>query len=221
MAHSPGPLAPLHEPAALLRAWLDRRGPGRVLQPTWRRIAAALGLVEGAFLQVNAGSAWLALHVASGHPELDVVAIDPDRGVLAVAERHRGTRLNVTLREMDAAHIVYPDCTFHAAAAVGALGAWSRPPAVLAEVHRVLRPGGRFLLYEADRELQALPEGWLDLGGLPWSLFRPALRRWGCAPDAWAALKDDVRSSPFGGGEESRHGPFLRLVLTRREGRAP
>lgn len=201
--------------ALLVRA--NQRGPAWVLQPAWRHIADAIALESGAFLDVGCGAGWLALYVASGKPELDAVGIDTDRLALGIGERNKGTRLNVTLREMDTARIVYPDRTFHAAAAVSASQRWADPEATLAEVHRVLRPGGRFYVYEGDAELAELPPGWLRSPGpwVPQSALLAAFRQRGVDPQAWERLKEAVRRSPFRGGEDGRHGPYRRLILTR------
>ena len=217
MALSLSPARLLRGGGQALLVWANQRGPAWVLQPSWRHIADAIGLERGAFLDVGCGAGWLALYVASGRPELDAVGIDTDSLAIGVGERNKGTRLNVTLREMDPARIVYPDRTFHAAAAVGSSQRWTDLPGTLAEVHRVLRPGGRFFIYEADAELEALPPGWLRSPG-PWmpdALLLRQLRRGGVTAAQWDALKEQVRQSSFRGGEDGRHGPYRRLILTR------
>lgn len=212
---SPGHLLKVGGQAALVLA--NQRGPAWMLQPSYRLIAESIGLETGAFLDVGCGAGWLALYVANGKPELDAVGIDTDELALGIGERNRGTRLNVTLRNMDPARIVYPDSTFHAAAALGSFRRWSDPAAGLVELHRVLVPGARLHLYEFDAELDSLPEGWVRSPGwwMPERLMLVELRRRGIGADAWAQIKEQVQHSPFGGGEDGRHGPFRRLILTR------
>ena len=124
--------------------------------------------------------------------------------MLQRAERHKGTRLNVTYHTMDAAKIIYPEGTFNAVAAVQ-------------EVYRVLKPGCSFYLYEADAEASEVPEGWIQRQGV----FPPdawVLRNWkryGMDATRWEELKQAVRASSFGGGEAGRHGFYRRLVLTK------
>jgi phosphatidylethanolamine/phosphatidyl-N-methylethanolamine N-methyltransferase len=121
-------------------------GPGRYYQPAYRNIAAAIELDAGAFLDVGCGPGWLSIYVAAGNPELDAIGIDNNPSMVALAEGNKGTRLNVTYREMNATSIVYPEGTFDAAAAVQSAQDWDDPAAVLEEVYRVLKPGGSFYI---------------------------------------------------------------------------
>ena len=82
-------------------------GPGRYYQPAYRNIASAIDVESGAFLDVGCGPGWLSIYVAAGKPELDAIGIDTSEAMLQVADRHKGTRLNVTYRTMDAADIIY------------------------------------------------------------------------------------------------------------------
>lgn len=191
--------------------------PARYYQPTYRNIAEAIPLARGAFLDVGCGPGWLCVHMAAGKPELDAIGIDNSETMIELAERNKGPRLNITYRKMDAARIVYPDQTFDAAVALQSAHHWEDPPAVLAEVHRVLRPGASFYLYEADSDATEVPEGWVQRSG-PWPPDAFVLRGWkryGMGAEAWDRLKQVVVQSPFGGGQDGRHGPFRRLVLTR------
>jgi len=192
-------------------------GPARYYQPAYGHIANAIGLSEGAFLDLGCGPGWLSIHMAAGKPELDCVGIDRSPFMLRRAEQNKGTRLNVTFREMDATDIIYPQGTFDAAAAVQSAHHWTDTAGVLSEVHRVLVPGGRFYIYEADSEQAEVPEGWIRRWGPfpPDALLRSNWRRFGMDATRWEALKDLVRAGPFGGGEDGRHGFYRRLVLTR------
>ena len=197
--------------------WLYDKGPGRYYQPAYAHIAAAIGIEEGAFLDVGCGPGWLSIRVGEGHPQLDAIGIDLSPRMVAAANRHKRQRLNVTFREMDATNILYPEATFHAAAAVQSAHHWSDSAAVLAEVHRVMCPGAFFFIYEADKDGDAVPDAWIQRAGAwpPDAIVRMGWRRFGMNEEEWTALKALVRTSPFGGGEEGRHGFYRRLVLTR------
>ena len=200
-----------------LRDLAYQAGPGRYYQPAYRHIAAAVGVESGAFLDVGCGPGWLAIHVAAGRPELDAVGIDLSERMLGFGRRNQGTRLNVSFRQMDAANIIFPAATFDAAAAVQSAHHWTDTDGVLAEVHRVLKPAGRFYVYEADGELQDVPDGWVRrwAGWPPAAWVKLNWRRFGMDSTRWEALKDRVRESPFGGGEDGRHGFYRRLVLQK------
>ena len=64
-------------------------------------------------------------------------------------------RLDV--RQGDAASLPWPDATFTCAAMTGVLGFLADPVRVLAEIRRVLKPGGRAVVMGADPELRGTP----------------------------------------------------------------
>ncbi len=191
--------------------------PARLLQPTYAHIAREVGVTDGAFLDVGCGPGWLAILVAAGNPQVDSIGIDISDAMIELAEANKGPRLNVTFRRMDATQVIFPDGTFDAAAAVQTVHQWGDPAAILAELHRVLKPDGRLYIYEPDADATDLPAGWIDRKG-PWppdALVLAAWKRVGMDAAAWEGFKQAVVDSPFGGGEDGRHGPFRRLVLTR------
>jgi SAM-dependent methyltransferase len=208
---------PLLPGRAALSSLAYRLGPARYYAPAYRFIAEDVAPERGAMLDVGCGPAWVAIHAATGRPDLDVVAIDTDQAMLAAADRNRGGRLNVTLRRMDAARIVYPDRTFEIAVAVQSAHHWRDPAAVFAELHRVLVEGGRLYVYEADPASE-VPEGWIARRG-PWppdTLVRRNWARFGMDDAAFAHLRAVADASPFSGDvHEDRHGFYRRLVCSR------
>ncbi|RBY85643.1 class I SAM-dependent methyltransferase [Blastococcus sp. TF02A-30] len=108
--------------------------------------AHLLGDVAGRrVLEIGCGSApcarWLARHGA------DVVALDVSGGMLArAAELNRATGIPVPLLQADAGALPLVSSSVDAAcSAFGGLPFLADAQAVLAEVARVLRPGGRFV----------------------------------------------------------------------------
>jgi ubiquinone/menaquinone biosynthesis C-methylase UbiE len=193
------------------------RGPARWYQPAYRYIAADIGVTEGAWLDLGCGPGWLCVRAAEGHPELDVVGIDTSDTMLGIAARNRRGRLNVTLRKMDAAQIVYPAGTFRVVTAVQAAHHWTDPGPIFAEAWRVLSPGGAFYVYEADPDAD-IPAEWIErtAGWPPDALLRRQWRRYGMDAARWSALLDIARASPFGHAvSDERHGFYRRLVCTR------
>ncbi len=119
----------------------------------WRRKAARLADVpaNGRVLDVATGTADLAIALASATPTATVIGVDPSRGMLAVGSakvQARGLAERVSLAEGDALALPYPDATFDAVTiAFGIRNVPDRPRA-LAEMARVLKPGGRLVVLE-------------------------------------------------------------------------
>lgn len=200
-----------------LAAYAYNAGPAVAYQPAYRYIAADIGVEGGAWLDVGCGPGWLCIRAAAGHPELDVVGIDTSETMLALAEANKRGRLNVTLRKMDGAQIIYPTGTFNVVTSVQSAHDWTAPGPILAEIHRVLAPGGKFYLYEADPDGEIPPE-WLHRRAAwpPDVVLRRRWRRDGMDQTRWDALRAEVASSPFGADvADERHGFYRRLVCTR------
>lgn len=210
-------MALLPEGRRSLTAYAYNMGPAVLYQPAYRFIAADIGLTAGAWLDIGCGPGWLCIHAAAGNPELDVIGIDTSETMLSLAETNKRGRLNVTLRKMDGGNIIYPAHTFAVVTAVQSAHHWKDPAAVFAEAHRVLVPGGRFYVYEADPEAE-IPSDWIQrrAGWPPDAILRRRWRKWGMDQARWDALRAVATASPFGEDvAEERHGFYRRLVCTR------
>jgi ubiquinone/menaquinone biosynthesis C-methylase UbiE len=78
-----------------------------------------------------------------------VAGVDPSEVMLAMASRRNRRAIRagrVELRRGGAAQLPYPDAHFDKAIAVNSVQFWPGPARSLAEVRRVLRPGGTLLL---------------------------------------------------------------------------
>jgi SAM-dependent methyltransferase len=185
------------------------------MQPAYRAVAAEIGLSRGAFLDLAAGYGWICIHVASGKPDLDAIGlVTADR--LPVAEKNRQRRLNVTFKDEPPTALTFPADTFGAVLAHACVQEWADPDAVVAEVHRVLQPGGRLFVYDPQ------PDGTIDApwiarrgGWPPDGVVRSYLRRKAADGVRWDALKAAIKASPFGGGEEGAHGLYRRIVTEK------
>jgi len=117
-----------------------------------------LAPLRGRVLDVGCGAGAIARAVAAARPDLEVHACDPSRAALASAAADPG---GVRLRRGAAEALPYGGATFDAALLVDVLEHLEDPSAALAEVARVLRPGG--LLHVV-----------LPLEGQPGTLYRLA-----------------------------------------------
>ncbi|MCS7478099.1 methyltransferase domain-containing protein [Umezawaea endophytica] len=100
-------------------------------------------------LDLGSGPGFLAVEMA-GEVGADgvVCGIDPAASMLAMAERRSGGA--VEFRQAGADRIPYPDGGFDAVVSTQVFEYLEDVPGALAEVRRVLRPGGRLLVMDTD-----------------------------------------------------------------------
>ncbi len=120
----------------------------------WRRRAIALlELPKGAHvLDLATGTADLAIMTAQLHPDAQVTALDPSRGMLAVGETKvtaAGLQDRVKLVVGDAQHLPFADATFDGVTMSYGIRNVPDRLAALREMTRVVRPGGRIVILEA------------------------------------------------------------------------
>jgi SAM-dependent methyltransferase len=83
-------------------------------------------------------------------PDGAVLAVDVSSAMLATAARRSEGRLNATFREGQATSLPAEDQSFDRAFVVQVLEYVADVPQALREMHRVLRPGGRGLVWDID-----------------------------------------------------------------------
>lgn len=127
--------------------------------PNFRVILAELALTpEDELVEVACGGgAFLKLALASG---CRAAAIDHSEDMVRTArelnrEAIEAGRLDIGLGSADA--LPFPDGRFSCGAMTGVLGFLPDPVAALAELRRVLRPGGRAVVLGTDPELRGTP----------------------------------------------------------------
>jgi ubiquinone/menaquinone biosynthesis C-methylase UbiE len=115
-------------------------------------VHAALGAEPGdRVLDVGCGPGFYVSELlGTVGPQGSVVGVDVSRDMLAVAARRAGDRPNVEFHEGAATALPFPDDSFDRAASVQVFEYVEDIPAALGEVHRVLRPGGRLVLWDVD-----------------------------------------------------------------------
>jgi ubiquinone/menaquinone biosynthesis C-methylase UbiE len=95
----------------------------------------------------------------------EVVGVDPSRRMRRMAERFTARlRPKVTVLDGSAERLPLEDRSATVAWAVASVHHWDDVDAGLAELHRVLAPGGRVLLAER----LARPRGWFNHHALTW-----------------------------------------------------
>jgi SAM-dependent methyltransferase len=126
----------------------------RLLGPFYRGIAAdaAAAAPDGArVLEVGCGPGHLSDRLAGHGLEVTGVDLDPamvERARASAARRGDTGQRRPTFLVGDAASLAFPDNSFDLVVSTLSLHHWADPAAGLAEIARVLRPGGRGLIWD-------------------------------------------------------------------------
>jgi demethylmenaquinone methyltransferase/2-methoxy-6-polyprenyl-1,4-benzoquinol methylase len=120
-----------------------------------RRFLELVALAPGEHcLDLATGTGDLAIMLAQVEPGIHVTGLDLSREMLSVAERkvaerHLGRQIDLV--EGNALHLPFPDASFDVVTCGFGLRNFPDLAAALAEMRRVLRPGGRALSLEVSR----------------------------------------------------------------------
>jgi ArsR family transcriptional regulator len=160
---------------------------------------------------IGTGTGWL-LPVLAGHFKR-VMAVDPAAAMLACARQriNEAGTTNVDFEQGDLGRLPIPDATCDLAIACLVLHHVARPSEALAELHRVVRPGGRVLVVEQQaHENQAFYDTMQDM----WWGFDPQE----LSQQMQAAGFSRVRPARLqrGDGKASAEAPALFAVTAER-----
>lgn len=124
-----------------------------------RNAVAHINRRSGSVLEVGVGTG---LSLPHYRPELTVTGVDYSRDMLTKA-RGRVDRLGLSnvaaLRRMDARALAFPDGHFDTVAAMHVLSVVPEPERVMAEISRVLKPGGEVVIVNHFKR----HDGWLAM----------------------------------------------------------
>jgi ubiquinone/menaquinone biosynthesis C-methylase UbiE len=123
---------------------------------------------RGRVLEIGVGTG---LSFAHYGPEIELVGIEPSEPMRRRARR-RADELgrDVTLADGRAEQLPFEDDTFDTVVSLAVLCSVDDPPRVLAEIRRVLRPGGRFVFLEHVRSDEPGLAQWQERLARPWGL---------------------------------------------------
>jgi SAM-dependent methyltransferase len=131
----------------------------RLNEHAYRKALAALSPCDGeAFLEIGFGTGRFIEKLLGSGPASRVCGIDPTETMVEVAQGRRIVRQNqarVDIRRGEACPLPWPDRTFDAVVAIHSFQFWHDPSAAMAEIRRVLVPGGRLLLVLRDHSSRA------------------------------------------------------------------
>ncbi|OAN71384.1 phosphatidylethanolamine N-methyltransferase [Sulfitobacter sp. EhC04] len=119
---------------------------GAITQGGRRRAVAHINARNGSVLEVGVGTG---LSLQQYGPHLKVTGIDFSDEMLEKAHgrvKAKGLDHVAELRQMDARHLEFPDASFDTVAAMHVLSVVPEPERVMAEIVRVLKPGGQVVI---------------------------------------------------------------------------
>ena len=124
------------------------------------------------------GGAGTGLNFPHFPPGKEIAAIDLSARMLAAASaRAAGYDGFLSLQEADLQQLPFADESFDTAATASTLCSVADPVKALKELHRVLKPGGRLLMFEHVRSRNPLLGAELDLMNLALRFLGPAMNR--------------------------------------------
>jgi len=117
-----------------------------------RHVLKALELRSGErVLDIGSGPGLLAFEMAASvGNEGRVCGIDISEDMLTISRKRCADQTWTEFRRADATELPYPDDSFDAAASTQVYEYVADVPAALAELHRVMRPGGRVVVLDTD-----------------------------------------------------------------------
>ena len=128
-------------------------------------------------LEVGPGPGYFSLEVARALPEGMLLLMDLQPAMLAKARKRLTRARNVTYQAADARALPYADASIDLAFLVAVLGEVPDPQAALAELHRVIRPGGRLNLTEQPGDADFIARE--DITAMAEQAGFQATRHWG------------------------------------------
>jgi len=127
----------------------------RLLRGVYRRIAEDIALAapeHGAVLDIGTGPGVLLGEIARERADLRVTGVDLSVDMIAAAERNiRGFEGRVHARVANVTELPFADDAFDLIVTTFSLHHWDDVDAAVAELARVLRPGGGIYVYDFGR----------------------------------------------------------------------
>ena len=114
------------------------------------------GIRSGLALEVGPGPGYLGLEWLKETEGTTLKGLDISPDMIKIAERNAreyGLEDRVEYVESDARNMPFEDNTFDAVFTNGSLHEWAQPEEILNEIHRVLRPDGKYSISDLRRDM--------------------------------------------------------------------
>jgi ubiquinone/menaquinone biosynthesis C-methylase UbiE len=138
-------------------ALYDRVAAGLVLGRLYRSMAAQLVRAlphDGSILDVGTGPGRLLVEIALRRPDLRVIAVDPSTDMVRHAQDRAlaaGLADRIEVHVGTAEALPFPDDSFDTVSSTLSAHHWADIDTAITEQARVLRPGGRLVVYDLRR----------------------------------------------------------------------
>ncbi|HEV8061332.1 MAG TPA: class I SAM-dependent methyltransferase [Gemmataceae bacterium] len=122
-------------------------------RPAHRMLLAALNPGENKILDIGCGTGSFAARLLESRPQASVCGLDLSAGMLTQCHRRlHAAEGRLQLVRGDSQRLPFADNTFDALTCSHSFHHYPRQDLVAAEMHRVLRPGGRLFIVDGDRD---------------------------------------------------------------------
>jgi ubiquinone/menaquinone biosynthesis C-methylase UbiE len=108
---------------------------------------------EGSLVDIGCGPGCLTLEICRRFPELNVIALDKNRDMLALA-KCRLSGQDIRLVEASVQSMPFNDSSLDLVVSTGSLHHWPEADRALREIYRVLKPGGQLLIMDLRRDIR-------------------------------------------------------------------
>jgi ubiquinone/menaquinone biosynthesis C-methylase UbiE len=135
------------------------------------------GICMGHVLELGPGPGYVGLEWLKKTQATRLTGLDISPDMIAMAEKNaRAYDLagRAEYVHSNGSRMPFEDNTFEAVFSTGSLHEWEQPLSILAEMSRVLKPGGRIFISDLKRDMAGLVRGFLWLSSRPKEI-RPGL----------------------------------------------
>lgn len=173
--------------------------------------AEVLAPAEGTVVEIGAGTG---LNFARYPEGVTVIATEPDPHMLKRLEpAARRTATTIQVRRAPGDRLPFDDESIDTVVGTFVLCTVPDPAAVLAEAHRVLKPGGRYLFVEHVRAGDPKLARWQDRLDKPWGFFAG-----GCHPNRDSVAAIDASGLELERAERFDFPPAAKLIRPHAKG---